>query len=752
MSTNYQSRIVGRTKSTEIVALSINSNETEATQVRTSVNHVFCCDISGSMYSTLPKMRQQLKNRIVDLVHEDDTITIIVFADANRCTILKELVSVKDAKDLQLLYAAIDRFMVAGGLTCFYDPAVITKNLINNYGSSDLWSWIFLSDGGNNDCPWSKVIGELTELGDKLNSATIIEYGYWADTKALSEMAEVLGGTKILAEDFDQYEPIFEKVLKNTETSPRIALDITQIKPYLKYQQVFGVDRARGSVVVISTARTNQILIPANLTEVYAVVRPADELFDELSMEYEGVAAAIVPQLDAMRYDLVEELLMHLGDPELISQYVQAYGKQRLFLFRETLINKIMNKEERRFQADAPSVVSNNSRKYCLLDLIYDLKKEHILIDVKHLIENYNPIGVKSMPNTILTEDYKRMLASARSYEEAADLLADARDDQPIMTYNYDEIERVMINDLTWNEDRANLSILVKIPVTIELPTNSVGLTKVKSFVWRNYAVIKDGILNVPVLRVCLTKKQASRFWNNIVVEKEYEDGSVDGLIALASYPLINRQRATKVKSTEMADTYLQLMELRNRQKYLGYLVGGAPSPTPQSSSVPSQSSEIYNKEQWDYLNSLGITSNGYNPKVHNEKSGEFYMAPTFRIKVAKFSSIPKIETILKKRADGKSMTPSESYLSEIMKSVDEQLKLVPMDVYGDVVRQEYKQVKSKIAEILEALATSKFTLMLSRKWFLDKKGFDDNTLPNYSYGSNVFDITFEFQETTQYL
>lgn len=751
MSTNYQSRIVGRTKSTEIVALELTSNENSATQVRTSVNHVFCCDISGSMYSTLPKMRQQLKNRIVDLVHEDDTITIIVFADANRCTILKELVSVKDAKDLQLLYAAIDRFMVAGGLTCFYDPAVITKNLINNYGSSDLWSWIFLSDGGNNDCPWSKVIGELTELGDKLNSATIIEYGYWADTKALSEMAEVLGGTKILAEDFNQYEPIFEKVLKNTETSPRILLDISAIKPYLKYQQVFGVDRARESVVVISTARTNQVLIPANLTEVYAVVKPGDEPFDELSMEYEGVAAAIVPQLDAMRYDLVEELLMHLGDPELISQYVQAYGKQRLFLFRETLINKIMNKDERKFQADAPSVVSNNSRKYCLLDLIYDLKKDNILIDIKHLIENYNPIGVKSMPNTILTEDYKKMLANARSYEEAADLLADARDDQPIMTYNYDEIERVKINDLTWNEDRANLSILVKVPVTIELPTNSVGLTKVKSFVWRNYAVIKDGILNVPVLKVCLTKKQADKFWTNISVEKEYEDGSIDGLIALAAYPLINRQRAIKVKSTEMADTYLQLMELRNRQKYLGYLISGCPSPT-SSATYPAPASGHYTKEQWDYLNSLGITANGYNPKVHNEKSGEFYMAPTFKIKVAKFSSIPKIEAVLKKREDGKSMTASEAYLNDVMKSVDEGFKQIPMDEYGDVVRAEYNKTKKLISELLESLATSKFTLMLSRKWFLDKKGFDDNTLTDYSYGDNSFDITFEFQETTQYL
>ena len=46
----------------------------------TPTNHVFVCDVSGSMYNELPRIRQHLKNNLATLVKQDDTVSILYFS------------------------------------------------------------------------------------------------------------------------------------------------------------------------------------------------------------------------------------------------------------------------------------------------------------------------------------------------------------------------------------------------------------------------------------------------------------------------------------------------------------------------------------------------------------------------------------------------------------------------------------------------------------------------------------------------
>jgi len=131
-------------------------NSMMPTSKREAVDHVFCCDISGSMYFDLPAMRRQLKNRISDIVRDDDTITIIAFAGATRCFVLKEFVKCSSPEQLQKLQEAIDRFLQPGGCTDFVNPIKKTHDLITQ-GHNGL-NWIFLSDGGHNESSFVNVI------------------------------------------------------------------------------------------------------------------------------------------------------------------------------------------------------------------------------------------------------------------------------------------------------------------------------------------------------------------------------------------------------------------------------------------------------------------------------------------------------------------------------------------------------------------------------------------------------------------
>lgn len=339
-------------------------------QKSVKVNHVYCCDISGSMYNSLPKMRQQLKNRIPDLVSENDTLTIIVFSGSNECTTLKECVSIKNAKDLKALNDAIDKFMTPQGCTSFYDPVVMTNELVSRMNKSDeLWSFIFLSDGGNNDHPWADVIKALSDLQPKISSAAIIEYGYYADSQKLTEMAETLGGEKIFSEDFDSYEMDFERVLSG-KTEPRIPLDLTEFKGSMKYQQMFSIDEAGNSVKVFSTERTKEVLVPSRVETLYFLSK---EQIGETILDPEDVESAMYAAIqicaDRLRYDVTEHLLSALGDKKLITLYCNAFGKQKLAEFKESALDCAFSKDLR-FVDGIDKNFKPNPNAYCVLDLI----------------------------------------------------------------------------------------------------------------------------------------------------------------------------------------------------------------------------------------------------------------------------------------------------------------------------------------------------------------------------------------------
>ena len=56
-----------------------------AKPVETNANHLFVFDCSGSMYGSLPRIREQIKNRLPTLAKPGDTATIIWFS-ARQCS------------------------------------------------------------------------------------------------------------------------------------------------------------------------------------------------------------------------------------------------------------------------------------------------------------------------------------------------------------------------------------------------------------------------------------------------------------------------------------------------------------------------------------------------------------------------------------------------------------------------------------------------------------------------------------------
>ena len=718
-----------------------DSDVKDEVKVREPINHVFCCDISGSMWRSLPKMREQLKNRISSIVEENDTITIIVFADPEDCVVVKEHVHCNNARELAELHKAIDRFLVDRGCTDFYTPLELTRALIRK---GERYNFVFLSDGYHNCCSYDKVLASINKLAPNISQCTVIEYGYNADSDRLSQMAEILGGSKIPSADFDEYVPIMEHVFKGGAVAPKVKVFVTaDVKNLIKPIVIF-MNEGTNQVTSVVIEDDGYALLPTSVKKFWTVSRKnSAATISQKPIDIDGFYAVAYILADKLEYDLVEDLLYYIGDKKFINQYQSSFGKQKLFVFQNDIAAAVFDKTLRG-EID-PSYKASDDR-YCVIDFFNELSTNtDNLVRVASEDFNYNRIGAKSVDKVVLTDEEQKALSEAKSAAAAQAILDKAKERQVKMT----KIDKgYPLDSFVWNEDRANLGGLFNIEVELELPENKFGLTKVNSTIFRNYTIIKDGIVNIPVLPLILTKDTLNAIKKHdgvvVTVQKELDNGMTQCLVDISALPVINKKKIKGAKKAEMTKLALNLTDSKFCLKYLKSLV---------TKAAPAPLSDGYTPEQADYLASLGITSKGYNPPKEAVKDGDFYMAPTINSAFKGFSSEPKISDVLDKVKGGKKLTPSVEYMAAVIKRVDEYLAKNSTDANREeVINQMIADMEADKKSFARQLAQMKFAMLVSRKWFEGSTNFDDNTDTIHSqYGLDMV-IEYRFVDKKQNL
>lgn len=691
--------------------------------VKEPIHNIFCCDISGSMWDELPQMRTQLKNRIASIVGEEDTITIIAFAGRHDCFVLKEKVHVNNPKELNELHKAIDKYLRPMGCTDFVQPCVATKAVVAEPG---YYNWVFLSDGGHNESSFTNVVDALEDIKDSISQATIIEYGYYADSRRLSQMAELLSGTKIPAADFDSYTPIMESVFTGGSCVAKNEYDIPFNVDTTLVQPLFIYVNPTTNNVHVAAAQDGKVQLPTNVTEFYSLsnhVVGTDMVNKKLDDTTPLYAVAYV-LADKLEYDLAEDVLNMTGDTKFISMYQTSFGKQKLFQFQNELGEAVGDTAKRGKIDPNYKPVDNN---YCVIDFFNELSADpKNLIKITDPAFSYKRTSAKTVDKIELTDEEQAALQSAKTAAAIEKIMTAAKARQVKMTMVN---KGYPITDFVWNEDRANLNGLFKIDVELELPANNVGLSKVSSFVWRNYTIIKDGIVNITTLPMTISNETYAALQSRDSVKisdvQKSSNGTVDCIIDISAVPVLNKKKVQGCKKSELTKLALALTDCKFALKYLG-------SIKKQYEKDVEVLGEAfgYTQEQADYLASLGITAKGYSPKKETEKEGDFYMATTLNSTFKSFSSIPKIEDLDKKRKAGKNFTPSEQYLDAVINNINTTVLSKFKEgtkEYEEAVKKVFADITAEKNKYQAEIAQMKFALLVSRKWFVDAKDFDDN-------------------------
>jgi hypothetical protein len=721
------------TNSLKLVKFNLGSNTPATKVVRQGVNYYLNIDVSGSMYYDLAKLRQQIKNKIAGIVKEGDTLTIIWFSGRGEAGILKEFIEVKDLKDLKGIHDAIDRFLKPVGMTGFYDPLVLVEKCLDRVPNKNLNSMIFMSDGYNNSASWSDIMGQLSKLNSRLDSAIFVEYGYYADSRALQQMAEEVGGEKIFAKDFDSYDVEFDKVF-NQKTAPKINIDLSVIQPYLYYMYLFTYDKENTSITFYNASKKeSQLLIPEGTEFLLGFSDVSIPNSEEVELSEEMYAASYV-LADKLKYDKAEDFLYGTGDVSLIDIFSGSYGKEKLNAFKDLVKNALFDPTQR-YLGGKDMSFKLNPNKFCLIDL-FDLLQEASSFHPLHSSFKYERTGAEKKALT---------------------------DDGPKMKIKGDETFAQPCTEIVVSSERANINLRVKYQVEVSLPANDFNLAKVDSYVYRNYTFVKDGIVHSKLMPISTNKRTFERLQAEGLIHKlqQWVPGQIY-VLDLSSLPIINRSMAVKPSAKDSAKLQWDLNKSQLRFKYVRSLNDQYNEKT-NIATATKWSAEIAT-----WLESIGVTDyNGFNPVgAKPVPSGDVYMAPTLKIKLLKAGAIKSNADFLlkatladtindkiakgeyKESVDGKlpKMNLTEQLMYEEYKSVNELLSGLDADELAKTVKEEFVRVNKERLRLLKELSQVVFGITLSRTWFKEFASFDETEL-DVSFDKTPLKVKFEYKE-----
>jgi len=721
----------------------INSEVT--VEVAKKTNHIFVVDVSYSMYYDLPKIKTQLKNKLSNVMRDGDTISIVWFSGSRDCGILKEEVEVKSLKTLSDLNDAIDRWLRPVGCTAFGPPLELVHDIIGRISANrpdSIFSMIFLTDGYNNDCPWNQVIDGLKVLETELAAATFVEYGYYADTRRITEMASIVGGEKVSTSDFDEFEPVFDAKISSEIMGGKKT--IVYIPDAHLYDFAFSVG-TDGSVLLYNIG-DGEILVNQSVKEIHYFAPTA---VGEEHAPLTSLYAAIYVLSDKLLNEDAEKIFYALGDNHYYKMLVNAFGKQKLNTFK-TAIKECIVDNAKRFPEGQATILPVPDDAYCLMNLIEDLSNtEGCVFFPNHDEFNYKRVGAKRVQRgEDLSAADKKRLAEAKDVAEITKITEELKEKNVRVDFKASNPDKgYALTDLVWNSERANLSVRIRIDGEAILPENKFDINKVASYKYKTFTIIKDGIVNIKKLPVLWVPEL-----QNILVKNGVGFTMDEGtcIIDLTSIPLVNRGMVKAISAEALAEKEWQFKKLQGDKKVYDYFRKEL-FPKTSKSFV-----ELLGQEAADWLKTVGITDyNGYNPLTDKGETSDSYMSVNLATKIKGLSGLPKVVDVQKKLESGAPLKVNEYVMADALRKYNAQME---SDIYLSLgeeqqrgVLKTYLETKSDILnkqrrKVLQEIAEIKFALILSKKWFTEFKSFDENVL-NLTLDGQELTFTFDLNE-----
>jgi uncharacterized protein YegL len=730
-------------------------------QVEVNTHHIFIIDCSGSMYSALNAIRRDMCNKLSTLLKQGDSVTLMWFSSRREYGVILEDYRINGAVNIEKARQIINQHLVARGLTAFVDPLVEAKQLIDRVNTSSkdmLHSLFFLTDGCDNQYSQSDIIKAVAALKDRVNSATMVEYGWYCNKPLMVKMATEFGGTHQHSKDFQDYEPLVQRQFTQRTMSKRSYMEL-QAKT--QEETAFTMDNG---VISVHKIEKGGVFMPVDDATVLFYftdrVDGAGDYYDvpanQLSVEYVGgLYAAMNIASKNLDVDRMSDLLKYVGDARLISQSANTFGTQKITELENEFEQAAVN-ESLRYSLGYDPKLAPKEDAYCFMDMIDDLMSDdENKWYPRHEWFSYERTGKKMVSAAEnLNEGEKKKLAEANATGDVKKIKA-AMDE--IMSGKTEELEFLHAEEnpaspfsrLVWHSRRANLSVQVTYAGHVEVPDNKFGIPKqFQTVIVRNYTLVKDGIIHTYVLPVSLSEATFYKMQGaGLLVGETYESGKVYKL-DFSSLPVVNRVMVKERPSAE--DLCRKTHELTSIQGYTAVMNYFRKK---HHTFASKGFSELYGADGAEWLKEMGLMPYGYSPKKVAEKTGEEQSVPALEVKMLK-ASLPsgktEIEKVIAKMQKGVALSPREQWFEQAIRDYNDFARLtsgISDSVAMEWIDQKFKTFDAKRRTLISEIAKVKFMITVGKLWFREFKSRAEKALTLNVHGT---DVNFELDDSEE--
>lgn len=466
-----------------------------------SVAHsIIIIDRSGSMYYDI----QALKDTLIKLLTLDEyinlqlVVTLISYSSKGDVTSHFQKVPIQEVMKNNSPYIQEIKRIQAGCATCISQAMQLAKTLINE---GELTAITLHSDGYANDSSSSSEAKALESICEQLKSMDVfvntIAYSYASDFKLLSKIANTVSGSCIKVGDVKEvYDTIYStSKLLGSSVAPAIEelLDGDYTYQVFLSKSAKKINGASGTLKIFG-------LKPDDDAIVYKYKQISKEAFEQLTdvpvvQNHECVYAFAKANLAEGNLNTAKYAIASSFDATLTERHAKALTNAEIADFARDMDIALFYPTILREHEIGDRVKVNNRISLLELIKIFEEHRKSIIINLKHLQQNYQRKGIKKING---------------SRDENGNLV------KPWLTTEYiDNGEYVGMGSFDINRNTATINMLVSrkvklIKIEDKTPIIEVAGLLVNDLATFNYyTIVSDGELNVDSLKVKISSKKA---------------------------------------------------------------------------------------------------------------------------------------------------------------------------------------------------------------------------------------------------
>ncbi|CAG1000417.1 hypothetical protein ANRL4_03093 [Anaerolineae bacterium] len=680
-------------------ALGVIKATEDAQPAPTTRHFMWVKDHSGSMHWARRQMAEAMVQHLSE-IPDGSYLSLAWFSGAGQYRWYVKGFKIGDDADRKKAAELIRHTEGSWCMTAYSEVIADMQQVIKDLSTlADSHSLVFLTDGYPNDDRGGRaaIFEAIKDVADSLTDVTLVGFGDYYHRALMTEMAKAFGGTLVHADEVQRFGDALAETIKIRTT--KRGKTIVTLPPGVSLAFSVSPD---GKVIVLDV-NEGQVAAPAGQNVYFPTAKKVETTPITVDAESASYALALA-QLRSGDTDASLKTLGDLGDVKVVQMLSTAITNAE-FGAAEELIEKCVSDKQARFAAGRKPGCLPNPNAPDLMDALDWLIADP---DAKffpyHAEFKYKRIG----RGTEVDGDFPK-------FEPKKD-------------------HGVALNTLTWNEKRLNLSVLAKIPGAVKLINKAPSGTQASEvgfadtfpcLIWRNYALVSNGFLNVKVLPARFSYDTFNQLRTAGCIDEACYDPNHVYPVHLDRVPVLSRGKAKKdVSALDYAMSAVQSELLGARLKVLNALRKELDPNDEQSAKTTP-----YSEEQRAVLEANGIDWNNgsYNPPTKKTDPTDVLQQREFTAKIAGFSSLPTLDKLREKAVkvsawNGKGKEPKFTAAEEAMCPALEQFTA---ETDGFTTEQKLAWLTTEIMlagdkkrTIDAALNLDKYAMLMTGQWF----------------------------------